>query len=134
MEKEKVKPSIVPLDSVEPYEKEVAVTGVKIARLITRGRSGSELTLGVSWIGPGERSIWWSSEDTDPGIEGEHWYGPVLETYFCIQGRLRLHWNEGALDFGPNDAVYLAPGWRYMLENPHDEPATIVYNMYPSQE
>ena len=43
---------------------------------------------------PGEATNLWSSAvepdvgDGDHG--GDHWYGPVEETYFCIRGRLKL--------------------------------------------
>ncbi len=111
-----------------------APTKVRIQRLITRGRHGSELTLGVSTLDPGERTNRWSSRPENDAGPGEHWYGPVEETYYCIRGNLTLAWDEGVIEFGPDDAVYLAPGWHYQLENTGDETAFFVYNMYPSQE
>ncbi len=54
---------------------------------------------------------------------------------FCLsRGRLMLSWDEGDIAFGPGDAVYLAPGWHYKLENTGNEPAFFVYHMYPSPE
>ena len=131
---EKPRPMVVPLASVPPVSAEQAVTKVRIARLITRKRCGSELLLGASWMDPGEVTNTWSSRETNDMGEGDHWYGPVEETYFVISGRLRLTWDEGVLDFGADDAVYLAPGWTYRLENVGDEPAFFVYSMTPTPE
>jgi mannose-6-phosphate isomerase-like protein (cupin superfamily) len=41
---------------------------------------------------------------------GEYWMGPVEETYYCIHGQLTLMCDGDNIEFGPNDAVYLAPG------------------------
>jgi mannose-6-phosphate isomerase-like protein (cupin superfamily) len=109
-----------------------APTKVRIARLVSRERCGSNLLLGACWMDPGERTNVWSFEDEDLVAEGDKYYGPVDETYYVVRGRLRLSWNEGELDIGPNDAVYLAPGWSYRLENVGDEPAFFVYGMAPS--
>jgi len=111
-----------------------AVTKVRIARLITRQRHGSNLLLGASWFDPGEETNLWSSADENDMGEGDHWYGPVDETYFIIRGRLRLTWDEGHFDVGPDDSVYLAPGWTYHLKNIGDEPAFFVYGMTPTPE
>ncbi|MCZ6862678.1 MAG: hypothetical protein O7I42_20815, partial [Alphaproteobacteria bacterium] len=113
---------------------EDAVTRVRIKRLITRARHGSELTQGVCVMDPGEATnLWSSAAEPDVGA-GDHWYGPVEETYFCIRGRLKLTWDQGEIAFGPLDSVYLAPGWRYRLENVGEDEAFFVYNMTPSQE
>lgn len=106
----------------------------KIKRLITRDKHGAELMLGVSVMAAGQETSGWSSRETDDTVEGEHWYGPIEETYFCIKGRFKLIWDEGEIDFGPTDAVYLAPGWRYRLINVGDEEGFFVYNMHPAQE
>jgi mannose-6-phosphate isomerase-like protein (cupin superfamily) len=111
-----------------------APTKVRIKRLITRDRHGSELTLGVCVMDPGEETNRWSSRPENDAGPGEHWYGPVEETYYCIRGQLTLIWDEGEIAFGPDDAVYLAPGWHYRLRNTGSEPAFFVYNMHPSQE
>lgn len=128
----KPEPKVVPMDSVPPIPKEQAPTKVKIARLITRERSGSSLLLGVCWMDPGEETNVWSFEDTDRTAVGETYYGPRDETYFIIRGHLELTWDQGALQMAPNDAVFLAPGWRYKLKNVGTEPAFFVYSMCPS--
>ena len=80
----------------------------------------------------------WSSLPVDDAGPGEHWYGPVEETYYCLRGRLTLSWDgegeSGEIAFGPDEAVYLAPGWHYRLRNSGEETAFFTYSMYPSQE
>jgi mannose-6-phosphate isomerase-like protein (cupin superfamily) len=128
------KPMVIPLEDVPVIPAAQAVTKVRIARIVTRKRCGSNLLLGASWLDPGEETNWWSSRDDDDVAEGDHWYGPVDETYFIIRGRLRLSWDEGHFDVGPDDSVYLAPGWTYHLKNIGDEPAFFVYGMTPTPE
>lgn len=128
---ERPRPHVVPLDSVPVIKAEEAPTKVRIARLVTRERYGSIL-LGACWMDPGEATNVWSFEEEDETGEGDKWYGPVDETYFVVRGRLRLTWDEGELEIGPNDGVYLAPGWSYRLENVGEEPAFFVYGMAPS--
>ena len=119
---------VVPLDSVPPVPADEAVTRVRIARLVTKQRCGSNLLLGASWMDPGEETNTWSSRAENDVAPGDHWYGPVDETYFI------LTWDDGVLDLSPNDAVYLAPGWTYHLKNVGDEPAFFVYSMTPTPE
>jgi mannose-6-phosphate isomerase-like protein (cupin superfamily) len=126
------RPQVVPLESVPVIPAAEAPTKVRIARLVTRDTCGSNLLLGACWMDPGEETNMWSFADDDRTAEGDKWYGPVDETYFVVRGRLRLTWDEGELDIGPNDAVYLAPGWTYKLRNVGDEPAFFVYSMAPS--
>jgi mannose-6-phosphate isomerase-like protein (cupin superfamily) len=126
------RPEVVPLDSVPVIPADQAPTKVRIARLVTRERCGSNLLLGACWMDPGEATNVWSFEEEDATDEGDKWYGPVDETYFVVRGRLRLTWDEGELEIGPSDAVYLAPGWSYRLENVGREPAFFVYGMAPS--
>jgi mannose-6-phosphate isomerase-like protein (cupin superfamily) len=128
------RPMVIPLEDVPVTPAEQAVTKVRIARIVTRKRCGSNLLLGASWLDPGEETNWWSSREDDDTAEGDHWYGPVDETYFIIRGRLRLTWDEGHFDVGPDDSVYLAPGWSYHLKNIGDEPAFFVYGMTPTPE
>jgi mannose-6-phosphate isomerase-like protein (cupin superfamily) len=128
------KPMVVPMDSVPPVPAAEAVTKVRIARLITKKRCGSNLLCGVSWLDPGEETNTWSSRTENDMAPDDHWYGPVDETYFIIRGHLLLTWDEGVLELNPNDAVYLAPGWTYHLRNVGDEPAFFTYSMTPTPE
>ena len=126
-------PRVIPLDSVSPTPKEDAPTKVRIARLVTRARCGSDLVLGVSWLDPGDKTNVWSTGQVDDGA-AEHFYGDVEEAYYVLRGRLRLTWDDGVAEFGANDAVYLASGWKYELENIGDEQAHLVYCFAPSPE
>jgi len=128
----KPEPRVIPTSSIPPIPKEQAPTKVTIARLVTRERCGSNLLLGVCWMDPGDETNVWSFEETDTTAPGDHYYGPRDETYFVMQGRLELTWDNGVLRIGPNDAVFLAPGWRYKLRNVGHEPAFFVYAMAPS--
>lgn len=128
------RPVHVKLAELSPIDAASAPTKVRIKRIITRAEHQSELTQGVCWMDPGEQTNRWSSREVFDENEAEHWYGPVDETYYIIRGHLRLTWGEGVFDLGPDDTVYLAPGWTYHLENVGDEPAFFVYNMTPAQE
>lgn len=129
-----VRPAVVPMSEVPVTPAAEAVTRVRIARAITKERCGSNLLLGGSWMDPGEQTNTWSSRDSNDMAAGDHWYGPVDETYYIVQGRLRLTWDEGTFDVSPGDCVYLAPGWTYHLENTGTEPAFFVYSMSPAPE
>ena len=134
----KPRPAKIHIDAIPWRSQAEAPTKVRIKRLITRGRHGSELTLGVCEMEPGEGTNRWSSMPEDDAGPGEHWYGPVEETYYCLRGRLTLAWDgdgaAGEIEFGPDEAVYLAPGWHYRLRNSGSETAFFTYHMYPSQE
>jgi mannose-6-phosphate isomerase-like protein (cupin superfamily) len=131
---ERLKPAVVSLDSVTPYEKDEAPTKVKVARLVTRERCGGNLLVGHCWMDPGDKTNVWSVHDEDDTTPDEHWYGPLEETYYVLTGKLRLTWDEGEFELGPDDAVYLAAGWRYQLENIGDDQARLIYGLYPSPE
>jgi quercetin dioxygenase-like cupin family protein len=128
------RPVVVPLADVAPIPAGEAPTRVRIRRIVTRAEHGSELTQGVCWMDPGEQTNTWSSHQTDDTAPGEHWYGPVHETYYIVTGTLRLSWDDDAAVLRAGDTVYLAPGWRYHLENIGEEQAFFVYNMTPAQE
>lgn len=102
-----------------------------VANMITRGQHGSEVLLGAAWMDPGQETNPWSFKDEDPGIPGMTHYGPTHETYFVLRGRLRLTWDGGTLEAGPNEAVYLAPGFNYGLSCIGDEGAYFLWSMTP---
>jgi mannose-6-phosphate isomerase-like protein (cupin superfamily) len=129
----KPRPQVISIHDVPRLSAEEAPTKVPIARIITKERCGSNLLLGACWMEPGDESNLWSSgEVTETDVD--HHYGAVDETYFIVRGRLRLTWDEGELEIGPDDCVYLAPGWRYQLKNVGDEAAFFVYGMTPTPE
>jgi mannose-6-phosphate isomerase-like protein (cupin superfamily) len=134
MAADRPRPQVIPLADVPKRVGDDAPTKVTIARVITKERCGSNLLLGACWMEPGDETNVWSSKEDDPSADVGHRYGPVDETYFIIRGKLRLRWDEGEFELGPDDCVYLAPGWRYHLKNVGDEPAFFVYSMTPSPE
>ncbi|MFP4635720.1 MAG: cupin domain-containing protein [Nitriliruptoraceae bacterium] len=134
------RPSVVALDSVPVIPADQAPTRMRLARLITQEEHGSDLLVGASWSEPGERSNTWSARADDhlPAAADAH-YGKVEEIYYVIHGRFRLTWqadevadeHDGALEFGPDDAVHLPAGRRYQLENIGDVPGLLIYVMTP---
>ncbi|HEY8582820.1 MAG TPA: cupin domain-containing protein [Capillimicrobium sp.] len=128
------RPQVFALADAARLSADEAPTKVEIARIVTKENSGSNLLLGACWMQPGDETNVWSSRDGDEGSEVGHRYGPVDETYFIIRGRLRLRWDDGEFELGPDDSVYLAPGWRYHLKNVGDEPAFFVYGMTPTPQ
>lgn len=131
---EKPRPAVEHATQVPALEGERSPILIKLARVITKAQHGSEITLGVCWLEPGQVSRWWSFEEQDQGRPDESFQGPRHETYFIIRGRLRLTWTDGQLDLAPNDAVYLPPGWHYRLENVGGDEAFFVYNVYPTSQ
>lgn len=134
MTNDKPRPQVINVNDVPRLSAEEAPTKVPVARIITKQRCGSNLLLGACWMEPGDESNLWSSEEDETSPEVGHNYGRVDETYFIVRGRLRLRWDEGEFELGPDDCVYLAPGWRYHLANVGDEPAFFVYGMTPTPE
>lgn len=127
-------PVVVALADATPTPAQDAPTKVRISRVITRAKHGSNLTQGLCWMDPGEETNTWSSRESNDTASGDHYYGPVDETYYIVEGRLRLRWDDGVFDLSPGDTVYLAPGWTYHLANVGDTSAFFVYNMTPPQE
>jgi mannose-6-phosphate isomerase-like protein (cupin superfamily) len=139
---DKPRPQSIPLASIPVTPAAEAVTKVRIARVVTRERCGSNLLLGASWLDPGEETNTWSSStERDVGAD-DHWYGPVDETYFIVEGRFELDYasaadgddDRGVLELQPHDCVYLAPGYHYRLRCTSAEPGFFVYSMTPSPQ
>ena len=127
-------PTVVNMNSITTIPAEEAPTKVRIRRLVTRKANGSNLLLGVCFMDPGDETNVWSFKDQDETGADDKYYGPVDETYFVFRGNLELKWDEGILEIGPGDAVYLAPGYNYHLKNVGTEPAFFTYSMAPSPE
>jgi mannose-6-phosphate isomerase-like protein (cupin superfamily) len=121
-------PTVVSLSSVRPRRRN---DDYDVARLIDRERCGSELLMGVEWFAPGETTKW-SFEAEDRSEPDEEWFGERDETYFVLEGRLRLSWPGGSTEFGAGDGVHIPPGNRYRLESLGPDTAKIVYAIAPS--
>jgi mannose-6-phosphate isomerase-like protein (cupin superfamily) len=129
MPKRKV-PIVINMNSVPSIPPENSpLKQIRLRRLITKSAHGSNLLLGVGFMDPGEKTNVWSTKDEDDTGPNEPYYGPVDETYFIFRGNLVLTWDEGELEIGPGDAVYLAAGYRYQLKNVGTEPVFFVYNL-----
>jgi hypothetical protein len=53
------------------------------------------------------------------------------EVYYVIAGEIELEWEDGALTAGADTAVYLAPGYTYVLRGA-SESAMVVYVYVPA--
>lgn len=129
---------IVNLNSIPT---DMAASAVRVRRLITRKREGSEkLMVGVCFMDPGEQTIKWSSLETDSLAlknvkDGEAHYGPMEEIYYVIRGEkmfLKCDGRDHPLKKG--DAVYLPPGHEYQLRNEGSQPSMFVYVINPALE
>ena len=94
---------------------------VQIARLITRGSSGSELLTGVCTARPDSVMSWTSKPNS-------------FKTYYVVRGRMTVSWTSegteaGSVELGPDEAILLAPGWTFRAEA-HEE-TFIIYSMIP---
>ena len=129
MSKRKV-PTVVNMNSVPSMSPEQSLLKhIRLRRLITKPAHGSNLLLGVGFMDPGEETNAWSVREIDDTGPDESYYGPADETYFVFRGNLLLKWDDGELEIGPGDAVYLAAGYKYQLKNVGIEPAFFVYNL-----
>ena len=88
--------------------------------------------LSVCFMDPGDETKVWSFKKQDNSNPEDKYYGFLDETYFVFRGNLVLKWDEGQLELGPGDAVYLAPGYEYHFKNVGTEPAFFTYSMAPS--
>ena len=113
-----LRPQLVHLKDVPVVPIGGPSSGVSLARIITNANHGSRLTFGVHWL--------------EPGSEHPAWIFPEREeVYFVISGRLQLTWEEGVIEVGPHDALFLPPGRHYQYKNIADEGAFFVYTIYP---
>lgn len=113
-----LRPQLVHLEDVPVVPIGGPSSGVRLARIITESDHGSRLMLGVHWLEPGSRHPAWIFPERE-------------EVYFVISGRLRLKWDEGWIEAGPNDTLFLPPDRHYQYENIADEGAFFVYAIYP---
>lgn len=115
-----------------PLEGAASPVAIRLTRLITRANSGSGLMMGVAEMQPGERSSRFSFAAGNDAEAGEAWYGPIDETFFVVRGRLRVEWDGGAVEAGPNESIHCPPGRKYRMVNPGTEASFIVYAIAPA--
>lgn len=138
---EKREPKVVGINEVETM---IAPSKVRVRRLITRKRVGSDqLMVGVCFMDPGEKSIIWSSEYDNVGVKtDEYYYGPMNEMYYIITGKIELYWSmrddenkmKKKVLAREGDSVFLPPGLKYQITNSGTEPVMLVYATTPSLE
>jgi len=125
-------PRVFPMADAAPLEGAASPVAIRLTRLVTRANSGSGLMMGVAEMKPGERSATFSFAAEDDAGPGEAWYGPVDETFFVVRGRLRIEWEGGAAEAGPNEAIHCPPGAKYRMVNPGAERSFVVYAIAPA--
>ena len=125
-------PHVFTMAATPALEGAASPVAIRLTRLITRANSGSDLMMGVAEMQPGERSAWFSFAPEKPAGTGEAWYGPIDETFFVVRGRLRVEWQGGAVEAGPQEALYCPPGRRYRMINPGEDASFIVYAIAPA--
>lgn len=106
------------------------------ARIVTPETSGStRLFAGMFWSEPGSRGGWsFRGDDPDEGrtVDGIPHLGEHDEVYLCLAGRVRVEWEDGALEFGANDVVFFPAGHTYLTEVVGDEQVRVFYVMAPA--
>jgi ethanolamine utilization protein EutQ (cupin superfamily) len=124
------RPCAVELNALPVIPAAQAPSGTAIARLITKRDTGSDIVFGASWMEPGDQSFEWTMTDETesgdrPSVAGQ-------EIYYVVRGRLRVTWDDGELEAGPDAAIYFPPGWRYQVTAISDEPVFLVYALHPA--
>ncbi len=125
-------PRVFTMAATAPLEGAASPVAIRLTRLITRANSGSDLMMGVAEMQPGERSSRFSFATENDAGPGEAWYGPIDETFFVARGRLRIEWDGGAVEAGPQEAIHCPPGRKYRMVNPGEEASLIVYAIAPA--
>jgi mannose-6-phosphate isomerase-like protein (cupin superfamily) len=88
--------------------------------------------IGVCLMQPGQETCVFSLEEDDDGTT-LHYYGPVDEFYYILEGELTLWWGKNAEDLEnsqvlkPGDCTYYPTGWKYKVKNTGSEPVKFLY-------
>jgi enoyl-CoA hydratase len=125
-------PIVVARNAVPLLEGKSSPVGIRLSRMITRENTGSRLMFGIAQMAPGEQSHVFSFCEDDDTTPDEVFYGPVDETFFVVRGKLRVEWDAGAVEAGPEESIHLPPGRKYRMINPGAEDAFIVYALAPA--
>jgi mannose-6-phosphate isomerase-like protein (cupin superfamily) len=72
----------------------------------------------------------------DPGEASARWTVPpdsqTEEVYYVIRGRIRVDWDDGHVEAGPDAAVYFPPGFSYQVTAVSPDPVFLAYTLYPT--
>ncbi len=124
-------PVVVSLKDRPITSREDSPVAMSLARTLTHAEHGSNIMAGVSWMKPGEASVWWSTETRRPDDSSIHYLGPVHEFFYLMTGTCTIEWNRGVMDFVAGDTAFFAPGWTYRITNTGTDEAALVYAATP---
>jgi glyoxylate utilization-related uncharacterized protein len=112
-------------DDVEALEPGDWPGGVRLARLLTKGQTGTDTLVGVCWLAPGDVTEF---DLTEPGA------GPVpsQETYYLVRGEIRVRFGNETFVAREGQAVYFPPGHAYQVENEGVDETFLVYTVTPA--
>jgi enoyl-CoA hydratase/carnithine racemase/mannose-6-phosphate isomerase-like protein (cupin superfamily) len=129
---EKPAPRKIGMNDVPLLEGETSPVSIRLSRMITRANTGAGVMMGVAQMHPGERSKVFSFLESGADGPDEKWYGPIDETFFVVRGQLRVEWDGGAVEAGPQEMIHCPPGRKYRMVNPGAEASFIVYAIAPA--
>jgi ethanolamine utilization protein EutQ (cupin superfamily) len=119
-------PVAVALGDIQVLPPDATPAGVRLARLITKGTTGSDLMLGACWLSPGESTTFDLSAPGGGPV-------PAQEAYYVINGRVRVRFDDDRdLEAGPQAAVWFAPGRSYEVEVVGEDEVFLIYTVVPA--
>lgn len=118
-------PVVRRLDEVEVLEADQWPGGFRLARLITKAETGSDVLLGACWLEPGRSTSFDLTEDGD---------GPVRpqELYFIVSGVLSVRSSEGTVEAAAGAAIYFPPGDAYTVTAMGEDQVHLLYTAAPA--
>lgn len=119
------RPAVARLNDVEVLQPDEWSGGIRLARLITRGATGSDVMLGVCWLAPGESTAFELAAKVGQQVAAQ-------ETYYVVRGRVRVLFDDEEFEAGSDNAIWFAPGYSYVVEAIGDEETFIVYTVSPA--
>ena len=91
-------------------------------------------SIGVCHMQPGQETCIFSLEEEDDQ-SALHYYGPVDEFYYILEGQFTLWWGKNAEDLENSyelkagDCTYYPTGWKYKVKNTGSTPGKFLYFM-----
>ena len=90
--------------------------------------------IGVSHMEPGQETCVFSLEEEDDHT-ALHYYGPVDEFYYILDGEFTVWWGNDASNLEHSyrlkkgDCTYYPTGWKYKVKNTGSTPGKFLYFM-----
>jgi mannose-6-phosphate isomerase-like protein (cupin superfamily) len=66
-----------------------------------------------------------------PGGPGPHFHRTIAESFFILEGFVRIHDGRGWVETGPGDFIHVPPGGIHGFRNESGEPATMLLHFAP---